>query len=622
VDYPPASVEKGPGSVSFNTLDETSIAKSNIPPAKHTKVYSRYWRKNISCHEATEMAAVLAAMRKVTSHIGGNVKPLYWRGMYCPSDGAIFLDPDEIKGTYPVPYRKIDFLVGQVVRDSFLCLEWNEWVREEVKKRASSMGQELDRYLDYLIIAAEEIYIDELVRPSVWSLYLSKYFRFQSRTKGKRDPSLPPVPSSLASIWRKNIFLQFFPDNLHHYYDDLMRILLDSTVAIKGVKKLATVVERRESRVDIYLGMWNKVCQVISQWERFDLSPDGVGIQDESGQKVKMEKQEDDTEDDPSSEDENLDSSEELKQELAEEISSILDEGKTDLTKSIGAVLQDPDAEPMATVFSRGVAECIATVDNNQVKRLKNIFEKQEVMIRKSRKMRVKRGLDMGDMDVRRLYRVPFCENIFKRKEIKQNDLSWSIAIVADASASMGRRVGVSKTFSSSWLMAEQTFVSLAEAAKGFSNHLEVYGYFELNGQCEVVRLYNKSKLFTLYPVGQTPSGQAILAVAMIIKKTRNNKKLIIHITDGETNCGLDVAHAIEYCQKNRVDLITIGCGYNRKTQNILKEQYTTGIYLMDNIDRLPEGLECLFREKLLKDDRLNFDTHLRGIADEEMEVS
>ncbi|MDY6857264.1 MAG: vWA domain-containing protein [Thermodesulfobacteriota bacterium] len=607
--------------MSLNTLDSTSIIERKISPAKHTKIYSRYWRKNISNHEATEMAAVLAAMRKVASHIGNNVKPLYWRGMYCPSDDAIFLDPDGIKGIYPVPYRKIDLLVGQVVRDSFLCLEWNEWVKEEVKKRSSSMDRELDKYLDYLLVAAEEIYIDELVRSGVWSLYLSKYFKFQARTKGKRDPSLPPVPSSLASIWRKTVFLQFLPDNLHHYYDDLMGILLDSTVAIKGVKLLPTVVKRREHRVDIYLEMWNSVCQVISQWERFESPADGVSIQDESGQKVRLEEPRDDAEDDPSSEEESSDSSKELKQELAEEISSMLDEGKKDLTKSIGAVLQDHDAKPMTTVFSQGVAECIANVDHSQVKRLKKIFEKHEVMIKKSRKRRVKRGLDMGDMDVRRLYRVPFCENIFKRKEIRQDDLSWNIAIVADASASMGRRIGISRTFASSWLMAEQTFVSLAEAAKGFSNHLEVYGYFELNGQCEVVKLFHKSKLFTLYPVGQTPSGQAIMTVAMIIKKTRSNKKLIIHITDGETNCGLDVAYAIEYCQNNRIDLITIGCGYNKKTQNILKEQYTTGLYLMDNIDRLPEGLEFLFREKLLKYDNQCFDTRLRRIADGEMDL-
>ncbi|KIE17115.1 hypothetical protein DS62_06275, partial [Smithella sp. SC_K08D17] len=59
-------------------------------PVNSEKAYSRYWRKNYSHLEATELTTVLAAMRKVAAHIGRNVKPVYWRGMSAsPTDSIV-----------------------------------------------------------------------------------------------------------------------------------------------------------------------------------------------------------------------------------------------------------------------------------------------------------------------------------------------------------------------------------------------------------------------------------------------------------------------------------------------------------------------------------------------------
>ena len=203
----------------------------------------------------------------------------------------------------------------------------------------------------------------------------------------------------------------------------------------------------------------------------------------------------------------------------------------------------------------------------------------------------------MGKVDARRLYRVPLDGKIFKRNDISDYDYSWNISIVADASASMGGK----DAFYKPWTVAEQTFVSLAEAAKGFINQIEVYGYQEQGGRCNIIRLYQKGQLYTIYPTGRTPSGQAIMAAALLMKKA-NRKKLIIHITDGAANCGLNVIDALQYCQKNGIDLITIGCGCNLQTEQFLIERYPRGtVYLMDDIRGLPEGLEMLFQKKLLK---------------------
>jgi hypothetical protein len=86
------------------------------------KSYSKFWRVNRSGHEATELALGLRAVRKVADHIGRNVKPVFWKGMAENESRFILLDPELIKGTYPIPPQTYDLLVGQVVLEGFLAM--------------------------------------------------------------------------------------------------------------------------------------------------------------------------------------------------------------------------------------------------------------------------------------------------------------------------------------------------------------------------------------------------------------------------------------------------------------------------------------------------------------------
>jgi len=123
---------------------------------------------------------------------------------------SIILNPADVKGTYPIPFQKIDLMVGKVVREAFGCIEWDEWVEDQVKRRVSLPAEEMKDYLDNLICTLEDIYITELVRPTVWHLYLSKYWRTLIN-KRERDPSLPPTASSIASVWREVMFFRPCP---------------------------------------------------------------------------------------------------------------------------------------------------------------------------------------------------------------------------------------------------------------------------------------------------------------------------------------------------------------------------------------------------------------------------
>lgn len=71
--------------------------------------YSKYWRINRSRGEAAELALALRAMRKVTGHIGPNVKPVFWKGMAEDENRFIILDPETVKDNYPIPHD-IDIL--------------------------------------------------------------------------------------------------------------------------------------------------------------------------------------------------------------------------------------------------------------------------------------------------------------------------------------------------------------------------------------------------------------------------------------------------------------------------------------------------------------------------------
>jgi hypothetical protein len=575
---------------------------NNHEPVNPEKAYSTYWRKNYSHLEATELASVLAAMRKVAAHIGINVKPVYWQGMSASPTNSIILDPAEVRGTYPVPFPKIDVLVGEVVREAFSCIEWSDWVRNQVVQQTSFPLEWMKDYLGSFISVAEDLYIDERVGPTVWRFYLSKYWKSIAGKMG-RDPSLPPSAPSLATVWRERLFLQTLPPHLHHYYDDPISILMEYADTIRQVKNLSTLTERRDGRVEIYLEIWNRISSIIMEWETPPFHEEGVSIYDEgSPNKANIPELKGKKEENSNGDSDNAKEKEEespgLDEELAAEINSKLEEGESDLTEHISVAINDPRTKQMNTIFSRAAARCNVSADQSQVRRLKRIFQKQQAVIRRSKKRGIIRNVEMGKIDARRLYRVPLADGkIFKRRDISGTDYSWNINIVADASASMAGK----KSTDRPWKVAEKTFVSLTEAAKGFSNHLEVFGYQERGRQCNLFRLFQEGELYTIAPSGQTPTGQAILAAAMLMKKDER-RKLIIHITDGAANCGVNVLDAIDYCRKNNIELITIGCGCNLQTRQFLLERYPRGsVYLMDDIRSLPQGLEHLFRDRLLK---------------------
>ncbi len=555
--------------------------------------YSEFWRKNRSRNEIAELMLCLRALRKVAGYIGRNVKPVYWKGMVETDNRFILLDPDMAGENYPVSFETFDALVGKVVLEGMSSIEWREWVTGKVEKDALTVPESVYNYLYKVIEAAEDIYISIRAKSFVWSHYLDRYWHLELK-KNRRDLTLPPSPLSLADVWRAEAILGEHPKDLHSYYYGPLEILSHLTEELSNIALFSSIAERRSRRKDVYLYIWSQVANEISEWEEFQIFPDAINLRDEAAPQGPLDESE------AGEKKKNADESDQAStdsEDLLNRLKNALEDEDDDLTDIIAVAVEDPEAKSMETVVRKSYAISDIQPDDMLVSRLKKIFLQQRLLFMRRRKKYIKKVQYEGKIDARRLYRVPLDGRVFKKKELIISDFPWHVFIIADASSSMGGRSGGNRP----WLTAEKTFVSLAKAASGFDNLIDIYAYCEEDGVCVLTKLYYGNKVYSLIPKGRTPSGQAIIAAAMLLNK-KYKKSMIIHITDGASNCGLNLGDALKYCSAHEIEVLTIGCGCNQQTQQFLKGYFSPNqLKFMDNITGLPEIIEQLFRQRMLE---------------------
>jgi hypothetical protein len=217
-------------------------------------------------------------------------------------------------------------------------------------------------------------------------------------------------------------------------------------------------------------------------------------------------------------------------------------------------------------------------VDRTLAGRISAIFQSYS-----AREKLMNRGLTSGKLDSRRLHRAPITGRCFKYLESRPS-MDWNVTLLADASGSMR---------GTKWRVVENTVSTLHRALKGYRNSLSAYAYFEIDGICMVSSLLKDDKVFSVPPCGQTASGQAIIASALFMPKTKR-RRLLIHITDGESNIGLNVPAAIEYCRTKNIHLVTLGCGC--RDLNAMQAQYGNTIEFIGGFRMLPQAIERLLR--------------------------
>ncbi|MFP4477643.1 MAG: vWA domain-containing protein [Desulfatibacillaceae bacterium] len=536
---------------------------------------SSYWRENRSSAEATELANLLRALQKVAGHLGPNVGRVEYLGMSDGTEAGIVLDPSMVMGDYPVSPEKVDHLVGIVVHDGLHRIEWSERVWKSLEPEFKAMTGIRRVIFQKLIHTAEDIYIDGIADKSVLGRYTHKA-REQALAEAWSRLRLGVVSvDALLTYWWAATWRHDTDGILLPAYMGPLLTLTDLTAELESIRENERGVTRRcEKRADAYLAAYRAVEDTIGSWNVQDkrlhwyITPEGLGRRKKAaGRGVK---------------------SPDMAPALVHGIESELAATSTDITPIIKNVagVDNPDVARMSRWDFHMQAHPV--IDRRLVGRIRAIFANYA-----QREKVVNRGLLGGRVDGRRLYRAPVSGRCFHSVDrLPKND--WCVCLLMDASGSMR---------GPKWRMVENTVGNIHRALQGDGNMLQAYAYFEMDGVCMFSRLIEGRKLMSVPPSGQTASGQAIIAAAHFMPRDRT-RKLLIHVTDGESNFGVDVEHGMRYCRSLGVNLVTLGCGCREK--EAMEAQYGRCVQFLGNYGQLPQAVERLLKWSFLYGHRKN----------------
>jgi len=189
--------------------------------------------------------------------------------------------------------------------------------------------------------------------------------------------------------------------------------------------------------------------------------------------------------------------------------------------------------------------------------------------IRKRLQTRTMRGEQYGQIDRRHLHRIKTDERIFSLR-YKFPDGFPNTRILLDLSGSMSR--------------GQADEVLEAAGALQTLVNAEVWCYYN-EGEVRLIRVDDGKLIHQFKPDGQTPSGLAIVGVAVGLRKGG----LVIHLTDGQHNFGQSPCTAHWILKKRGVDLVNLIWGSDIK-------QYALDGMNMVQLRGLAEFPDALYR--------------------------
>ncbi|MDY6853639.1 MAG: vWA domain-containing protein [Thermodesulfobacteriota bacterium] len=530
---------------------------------------SEYWRKNTSSEESVELANLLRSLRKVAGHIGENIGEIEWTGMSSRYRDVISLDPTYVMGNYPVPHSKVDYLVGCVIHEAFHRKEWSYFVWEKIEELSKDEKIREKVIIHKIVYAGEDIYIDHLPEQSILGSYVKKS-RAAVVGNGFNGSKIEGITvDELLYLWWLKAIEQRGVDRIKPQYKESLMILDSILPELKEVPlKSRHVTDRCEMRAHLYFDIWKKIKGLVSSWS---IEEKALLWVPETKGKVKKRR-----------------TKTPISLSLIDKIEVNLASDSSDITSIIHSIVGEDNEDVIPTSIWDFNIPAHPVIDHVMVARLKAIFQNYS-----DRKCLVNHGLTSGKVDKRRLYRAPISGKCFMDKQFIP-EMSWNITLLMDASGSMG---------GSKWRLVENTVANIHKAFIGFNNHLNAYAYFELDNTCMLSKLISGNTLLSVPPNGHTASGQAIIATTYLMSKDKG-RRIIIHVTDGESNCGCNVQYGIDYCKAQDVDLITLACGY--KDRDTMSNQYGKSIQFLDHFNQLPNAIESLLRWIMVYKNRKN----------------
>ena len=322
-------------------------------------------------------------------------------------------------------------------------------------------------------------------------------------------------------------------------------------------------------RALIYRELWDALQERFSDWE------DKIKAAEAAGDVAEPARSAGSFEDDTK-----------LSMELSEKIQQAVASEAEDVTEAIKAALKSVGAADEAlhlypAIFEKALEPLDKDPNLDLVRSLSEIFR-----LWLEETLRVNRGLDAGTLDHRRLHRAPTTGKIFSQKEYHRENIVWNIIVLIDASGSVGWF----------WEQIQGIYAALASSLRGDNIKLEILAYRETAETCQIRNLFYNNKLFNLEPEGDTPSGEALVAAALRLPPGGQN--LIIHITDGLKNVGLNIERALDYCQQRGVDVVTLGVGLAARAFHLYGDSFEM---LGATVDKLPHAVGTLLKRKLVR---------------------
>jgi uncharacterized protein YegL len=532
---------------------------------------SAYWRRNQSTVAALELSRLLSALRKLTGYLGMNTGSILWEGMKI-ADGdtsAIVLDPEIIRGKYPVPAVKTDYLVGTAVREAYSKIEWSEKAAGLAWGKVPYMDQALRYKFQLFLSMAEKVYLDMRVGRSILNLY-AETARKNDFQKVKVNFLPPPSFEEFLYDWWMTAGKGFkpadaaalshmkdLPDEMPPVYSRLLNHIQPCSESLfSSAMKKNGILERCEVRSDAFAGIWDFLSKETEEWP-VDRLTSGVSPED---QKILQQEK-------PRIPDTTLKAIESALNEFYDFHSDLI-------------IIAERDENVCPTRTSHLVLPMEEKLDRQLYLRMKTALRT------KSRQNKItSRGFKSGVIDQRRLYRASVTGDVFLYKK-QAFELDRDVVLLIDASSSM---VGPK------WKISQRVFYSLYEALKDFNKNTRVFAYSEANNTCLLTELSQKGNLYSVVPRGKTASGEAIIATALMLqKKKRLKKPLIVHITDGASNWGCGVSYAIEYCKIKKIGLMTLGIGANNSTRTLLMDEYGRQVQFVNDLKMLPHQFSKL----------------------------
>lgn len=217
---------------------------------------------------------------------------------------------------------------------------------------------------------------------------------------------------------------------------------------------------------------------------------------------------------------------------------------------------------------------------SKEIQQVHRIFSQLDVLGAKWR-----HGLKNGKLDSRRLSKAGVGKvTVFKVRDIR-NKPSLAVVLLMDVSASMNPYLGD----------VNKTACIFAEALQPLSPKIwyEVVTYtgkgLHSGSDVQLSRLASskmKLSLESIWAGGGTPSGEAIAAALLLLKRRSAHRKMIIHFTDGCPKDTFTVKQALRQCRKGGVDVITISVEVNQS------DLYGQGkVVVINRVSELPGGI-------------------------------